>query len=41
MTQTPIKKSVRLVLSIDGGGISGVIPAMVIAHLERKTGKSA
>jgi len=27
--QTPIKR----VLSIDGGGIRGIIPAMVIAHL--------
>ena len=31
----------RRVLSIDGGGIRGIIPAMVIAHLERQTGKPA
>lgn len=31
----------RRVLSLDGGGIRGIIPALVIAHLERKTGKPA
>ena len=31
----------RHVLSIDGGGIRGIIPAMVIAHIERKLGKPA
>ena len=31
----------RLVLSIDGGGIRGIIPAMVVAHLERQFGKPA
>ncbi|MDA8554995.1 patatin-like phospholipase family protein [Luminiphilus sp.] len=35
------EQSLRWVLSIDGGGIRGIIPAMVIAHLERKTGKPA
>jgi patatin-like phospholipase/acyl hydrolase len=25
---------IRRVLSIDGGGIRGIIPAMVIAHIE-------
>ena len=34
-------KSVRRVLSIDGGGIRGIIPALVIAHLEQKTGQPA
>jgi len=29
-------KSFRRVLSIDGGGIRGIIPAMVIAHIERR-----
>ena len=28
------------VLSIDGGGIRGVIPAVLLSHLEKKTGKS-
>src|SRR5215216_1170838 len=27
------------VLSIDGGGIRGIIPAMVLAEIERRTGK--
>ena len=35
------KQPTRRVLSIDGGGIRGIIPAMVIAHLERQTGKPA
>jgi len=29
----------RRVLSIDGGGIRGIIPAMVLAEIERRTGK--
>lgn len=33
--------SIKRVLSLDGGGIRGIIPALVIAHLERKTGKPA
>ncbi|MEC8157777.1 MAG: patatin-like phospholipase family protein [Pseudomonadota bacterium] len=33
--------SIRRVLSIDGGGIRGIIPALVIAHLERKAKKPA
>ena len=35
------RQSIRRVLSIDGGGIRGIIPALVIAHLERTTGKPA
>jgi len=31
----------RIVLAVDGGGIRGIIPAMVIAHIERKMRKSA
>lgn len=31
--------SVLRILSIDGGGIRGIIPAMVLAHIERKTGR--
>ena len=29
----------RRVLSIDGGGIRGIIPALVLAHLEQQTGE--
>ncbi len=29
----------RRVLSIDGGGIRGIIPALVLAHVEQRTGK--
>jgi uncharacterized protein len=29
----------KTVLSIDGGGIRGIIPAMVLAEIERRTGK--
>lgn len=29
----------KYILSIDGGGIRGIIPAMVLAEIERKTGK--
>ena len=36
-----VDNKTRFVLSIDGGGIRGIIPAMVIAHLERQTGKPA
>lgn len=32
-------KAPRRVLSIDGGGIRGIIPALVLTHLERHTGK--
>ena len=32
-------KTPRRVLSIDGGGIRGIIPALVLAHLEQRTGK--
>ena len=36
MERVGATRSVRRVLSIDGGGIRGIIPALVIAHLERK-----
>ncbi len=29
----------KRILSIDGGGIRGIIPAMVLAHIEKKKGK--
>ncbi len=32
-------KLVRTILSIDGGGIRGIIPAVVLAEIERRTGK--
>ena len=32
---------IRRVLSIDGGGIRGIIPAMVIAYIEKRMGKPA
>ena len=32
---------IRRVLSIDGGGIRGIIPAMVVAHIERQMGQPA
>ena len=35
------QRSVRRVLSLDGGGIRGIIPALVVAHLERQTGAPA
>ena len=31
----------RWVLSIDGGGIRGIIPALLIAYLEKQTGRPA
>ena len=31
----------RRILSIDGGGIRGIIPAMVVAHIEKQTGTPA
>ncbi len=33
--------SFRRVLSIDGGGIRGIIPAMVVAHIEKRMGEPA
>lgn len=27
------------VLSIDGGGIKGIVPAMILAEIEERTGK--
>ena len=41
MVQTFDKPMIRRVLSIDGGGIRGIIPALVIAHLEKKARKPA
>ena len=35
-----VKTHPRRVLSIDGGGIRGIIPALVLAHLEQQTGKA-
>lgn len=34
------RAAVRPVLAIDGGGIRGIIPAMVLAELERRTGRA-
>ena len=34
-------RSVKRVPSLDGGGIRGIIPALVIAHLERQMGAPA
>ena len=34
-------QTIRHVLSIDGGGIRGITPAYVIAHLESESGKPA
>ena len=36
-----LQRSVRRVLSLDGGGIRGIIPALVVAHLERQMGAPA
>ena len=33
--------SVKRVLSLDGGGTRGIIPALVVAHLERQMGAPA
>ena len=41
MTNVTGNKRLRRVLSIDGGGIRGIIPALVIAHLEEITGQRA
>lgn len=41
MTKPQPEPPVRRVLSIDGGGIRGIIPALVVAHLERKAKKPA
>ena len=41
MPQVRANRPLRRVLSIDGGGIRGIIPAMVIAHIERLLGKPA
>ena len=31
----------RRILSIDGGGVRGIIPAVLLAELERETGRPA
>ena len=41
MERVGAAQSVKRVLSIDGGGIRGIIPARVVAHLERKAKKPA
>ena len=41
MPQAHANRPLRRVLSIDGGGIRGIIPAMVIAHIEKRMGKPA
>ena len=41
MPQAHANRPFRRVLSIDGGGIRGIIPAMVIAHIEKRMGKPA
>ena len=35
------QRSIRRVLSLDGGGIRGIIPVLVVAHLERQMGAPA
>ena len=35
------QRAVRRVLSVDGGGVRGIIPALVLAHLERQMGAPA
>ena len=35
------QRAARRVLSVDGGGIRGIIPALVLAHLERQMGAPA
>ena len=41
MTQPSSEQGIRRVLSIDGGGIRGIIPALVVAYLERIAKKPA
>lgn len=41
MQQGATERAFRRILSIDGGGIRGIIPALVIAELEQKTGEAA
>jgi patatin-like phospholipase/acyl hydrolase len=39
VTEAKPEKSIRI-LSIDGGGIRGIIPAVILAEIERATGKN-
>ena len=39
-SESNIPSHKKKVLSIDGGGIRGIIPAVVLAHIEAETGKS-
>lgn len=38
--EEPHEQAVR-VLSVDGGGVRGIVPAMVLAEIERRTGKKS
>ena len=37
--QTSTKPPYRRILSLDGGGIRGLIPARILQHIESRTGK--
>jgi patatin-like phospholipase/acyl hydrolase len=38
LSNKPLKKKTRVVVSCDGGGVRGVIPAMVLEYLEKELG---
>ena len=38
-TQSKQDNKYFAILAIDGGGIRGIIPSMVLQYIERKTGK--